>query len=91
VQCEQLARILLKRRKKASTPERARARERGRNRLKQQIECDIIWIQQCSTRKKNLKFFACFPTMINILIIFPMQYFEEMLKFLFLIFLFFLI
>jgi hypothetical protein len=26
VQCEQLARILLKRRKKASTPERARAR-----------------------------------------------------------------
>jgi hypothetical protein len=72
VQCEQLARILLTRRKKASTPERARAREREG---KEQIECGIIWIQQCPTRKKNLKFFDCFPPMINILIIFPTQYF----------------
>jgi hypothetical protein len=42
-------------------------------------------------KKKNLKFFVCFPTMINILIIFPMQYFEEMLKFFISDFLFFLI
>jgi hypothetical protein len=34
VQCEQFARILLKRRKEASTPERARKIERGRNKLK---------------------------------------------------------
>jgi len=56
---------------------RARARKREG---KEQIECGIIWIQQCPTRKIFLKFFDCFPPMINILIIFPTQYFEEMLK-----------
>jgi hypothetical protein len=57
VQCAQFARFLLQRRKKASTPERARARERGRNKLKQQIECGIIWIQNSPTRKMFLKCF----------------------------------
>jgi hypothetical protein len=36
---------------------RARARERRRNKLKQQIECGIIWIQQCPTRNNIFEIF----------------------------------
>jgi hypothetical protein len=57
--------------------------------LKQQIECGIIWIQNSPTRKMFLKFFDWFPHMINILIIFATQYFEEMLKILISDFLFY--